>query len=442
MVQQKSSDITCKKDESNWKAKVRDLEQKLSSAKNQIEQLSHALSDKDAQLNMESNNCNRLQLELSEAQQLALCLDDRVQENVQNAQLLQEFAASVWAKYQENLEILNTAMASLKAYGQRISFASGRMEMLQGLFARKEAMLKLQIEKGDIPERDVSQNVVEIEKQDSEESSYLCCELERVTQERDNLAAQIKQDSLTLDSKVLSIRAQVEEEIETLKQTKSDLEGIVQDKSQKCVKLSEKLEKCENDLDYANQNIEELKTSLGRQELNMQQILEEQRHEVENQFSDRLADMDRQINEAKREHAKAVVSVRQLERQMTREKERFTEQLSTTEEHYKRQLDLLQGQLKAVEKERNLMMATLRQEGLVGKLKSERLEPVTHNWDRDEELVRDHTEPVSSTVVTYSQPEIQQETDEALTTVLEDLKSLTDAVLKDDNSETDSENDL
>ena len=35
----------------------------------------------------------KLQMELSEAQQLALCLDDRVQENVHNAQMLQEFAA-------------------------------------------------------------------------------------------------------------------------------------------------------------------------------------------------------------------------------------------------------------------------------------------------------------------------------------------------------------
>lgn len=52
----------------------------------------------------------------------------------------------------------------------------------------------------------------------------------------------------------------------------------------------------------------------------------------------------------------SVVAVRQLERQMTREKERSSEHLSTVEEHFKRQLDLLQGQLKAVEKERNLMM--------------------------------------------------------------------------------------
>jgi hypothetical protein len=42
----------------------------------------------------------------------------------------------------------------------------------------------------------------------SEESSYLRCELERVIRERDNLIAQIKQDSQTLDNKILSIRSQ------------------------------------------------------------------------------------------------------------------------------------------------------------------------------------------------------------------------------------------
>jgi hypothetical protein len=36
---------------------VEGLEERLSSARNQIEQLSHTLSDKDAQLNIESNNC-------------------------------------------------------------------------------------------------------------------------------------------------------------------------------------------------------------------------------------------------------------------------------------------------------------------------------------------------------------------------------------------------
>ena len=51
-----------------------------------------------------------------------------------------------------------------------------------------------------------------------------------------------------------------------------------------------------------------------------------------------------------------MVSHRQLERQFTREKERAAEQFSVAEEHYKRQIHMLEDRLKITEKERNLMM--------------------------------------------------------------------------------------
>ena len=51
-----------------------------------------------------------------------------------------------------------------------------------------------------------------------------------------------------------------------------------------------------------------------------------------------------------------VVSLRQLERQTVREKERVSEHLKTVEQHYNRQIEGLQQKLRAVESERNLMM--------------------------------------------------------------------------------------
>lgn len=55
-----------------------------------------------------------------------------------------------------------------------------------------------------------------------------------------------------------------------------------------------------------------------------------------------------------------VVALRQQERQMVRDKERMTENFQTMEHQYVRQLTTLQEQLKSLEKERNLMMVTLR----------------------------------------------------------------------------------
>jgi len=51
-----------------------------------------------------------------------------------------------------------------------------------------------------------------------------------------------------------------------------------------------------------------------------------------------------------------VVSLRQLERSSTRERERASEHLATVEEHYTRQVNALTEKLRNVEAERNLMM--------------------------------------------------------------------------------------
>ncbi|XP_052239234.1 coiled-coil alpha-helical rod protein 1-like isoform X3 [Dreissena polymorpha] len=465
MVQQKSADICTKKDTSNWMAKVQGLEEKLASAHNQVDQLTHTLSDREAQLGMERKNSQRLETEVSEAQQLALSLDDRIQENVCSAERLKQFTASVGQKVQENLEALTAALACLKGYGQRISFASGRVEMLQGLFARREALLKMQADGANIPEKDVPSVRTGATPEDSHEVGLLREELGRVTRERDRLAAQIKQDSTTWDSKVAAIRSEVAEELQTVSLANQDLESLVKEKSEKLSELVEELECCHADLEFANQNIEELKETLARQETHLQQVLEAQREEVENQSADRLADLDRQLNDAKREHTKAVVSLRQLERNSAREKSRLTEQLTTTEQHYTRQLEGLQQQLRAVEAERNLMMATLRQEGLVGRLKSERSEPVLPDWEiiepahlhletsqdadqpafGDSGLVQDPAEPVFVERATDLNPtndgtdSPEGLTRENLSSVLEDLKSLTDAVLDDDDDDTGSD---
>jgi phosphopantetheinyl transferase (holo-ACP synthase) len=45
-------------------------------------------------------------------------------------------------------ETFQDLTGKIKTYGQRISFASKRVAMLQGQFARKEAILKVQLSDG------------------------------------------------------------------------------------------------------------------------------------------------------------------------------------------------------------------------------------------------------------------------------------------------------
>ncbi|KAJ8314489.1 hypothetical protein KUTeg_006639 [Tegillarca granosa] len=238
MVQQKSADITYKKDEQNWQEKVNDLINELASSNNQIEVLSHTLSDKQAQLDLANNSIKKLEYELTQAQQLALLLDDKRLEDRETAELLQHFSESMKLKFEENFDVLQSVFGTLKAYNQRISFASGRVEMLQGLFARRESMLKLKLDEAGKSD----QAPVTAGSESPESGSHVNIELERVTKERDSLVLQLKQDSTSWNERLQNIASQYDGEINQLKQTVEELELVLQEKSQRCTSLSAELE--------------------------------------------------------------------------------------------------------------------------------------------------------------------------------------------------------
>ncbi|XP_046547785.1 coiled-coil alpha-helical rod protein 1-like [Haliotis rubra] len=416
LVQQKSEDIVAKKNEQNWSEKVKDLEEELASCGSRIQVLSHSLLEKNAQLQIEQNNCQRYQEEITQAQQVALCLDDHLSQNRTSAESLQQLAQSVSGQFEEKLKVLQDMMGTLQTHGQRISFAGHRVQMLQGQFARKEALLRLQSKSQDVDQE------AETRTSPRADTSHLSQELEKVIGERNLLASQIQQDAELLSHKLDTARAEYEGEITSLKKTVEDLEVMIHQKSQTCTSLSEKLEQTQAELDEVNGRADVLRSELAKHEFATQTALEDQRKQDRDEYAEQLAEMDRKLNEARREHTKAVVSVRQLERQSGREKERMREETQTLEEHYKRQVDKLHHQLTQVEKDRNMMMATLRQEGLMSKVRCERGEPVTLQCEEVE------TQPTASSK------------GEPITAVLEDLRSLTAAVLEEgDESEDDDE---
>ena len=80
-------------------------------------------------------------------------------------------------------------------------------------------------------------------------------------------------------------------------------------------------------------------------------------------YTEEFAKLERQFNDIRREHTKAVVALRQAERQVEREKEKSAEQLSLQQREYEMNLEKSQSQLRHSEKERNMLLATVRQEG-------------------------------------------------------------------------------
>ncbi|CAL1548834.1 unnamed protein product, partial [Lymnaea stagnalis] len=135
-----------------------------------------------------------------------------------------------------------------------------------------------------------------------------------------------------------------------------------------------------------SETIQNLKTELNKYAKGVDNVLAEHRLQDEAAWNTKIAALERKLNDSKREHAKAVISMRQMERNHSRELERAQDLLQTTEEHLNKQLKRIQNELLRVEKERNLMMATLRQEGLISNLKSERGDPIKLSFGAEDQV--------------------------------------------------------
>ncbi|XP_005106726.1 coiled-coil alpha-helical rod protein 1 [Aplysia californica] len=464
LVQQKSSDIVSRNDVNNLKQRIKDLEDQLMSSEAKSDMLQHSLKDKSAQLQIELNNKQRIQDDLSQVQQVAECLDDQSKESSQHLSQFLQFVNRYDKKSAEIMKTLEEKCSSLKAFGQRVSFAASRMEYLKAQFIRKAAFTNTSGTQNDSKKSLSVSRADEDMSRDSEDHLYQ--ELERVMRERDSLATQVKEDTSKWSQRLTQTQTQYRSEVSTLKRTVEELEYDIQQKSKTCSQLTDELETIRESMREKDDTIAQLQAELERHAKGIETVLTDQHLRDEAEYSNRLAEVEKRLNESKREHAKAVVSLRQLERNHAREQQRSQELLRTTEEHLGRQIQQLHTQLVSVEKERNVVMATLRQEGLISKLKTDRGEPARLTLEEVDTALRGIVEGTTPTGEVHfdflhkDQNEEDNEADESRETltkdsgqmeeedlmpsqqshepverVLEDLKSLTAAIFDDDEEE-------
>ncbi len=89
--------------------------------------------------------------------------------------------------------------------------------------------------------------------------------------------------------------------------------------------------------------------------------------------------MDEKLNDARREQAKAVVVMRQMERSTNREKDRLENLLKSCDAYYKDHLTKLQNKIVSLEKERNTLMNNLRSANSQNNFKSQDFESLANS---------------------------------------------------------------
>ncbi|KAJ8038927.1 Coiled-coil alpha-helical rod protein 1 [Holothuria leucospilota] len=448
LVQQKSQELIADKENREWESKVRKLEEKLQMADTTIQRLEHTLSDKEAELNLEKQMSLARHSELQSTEEIAASLDNHLTAWEESGKDIKRMLTSNQEFFSERMTTIHKALNKLTAAEQRINFAASRVDLLKDLFARKESSWRLAMSKvtgttAVCQSRDTTTQTDSVQNEDSLPWEEMKSELQNVRKERDLLASELRELSEKTEQRVKDAMQSLEEQLREQRNKNSVLEGELQQGSKDLNALREEIRHREQELQDLTETNASLKVTLAKVQSKADTASDERCAALEDKHQMEIKEMEKRLNEARREHAKAVVSYRQMERQLARDKERANESLQGRETYLNQEIERLKVKLKEAEKEKNLLMTTLKQEGLISKYKSYRRAAKNLNEEMQEEDAFDEDQenrpPVGDQETTKIQRKVKMrknhKEDASLSVMLQEVQSLAAKVLREELAE-------
>ncbi|KAM3911791.1 coiled-coil alpha-helical rod protein 1 [Leptodactylus fuscus] len=420
MVQLKSEDINKENDNRKIQDKILSLENSLQESSQQLALYSHAMQDHTAELEMERVRNKCLQDKLTAAQDMAASLSSRADKAERTGLHLKQMIDSFVQVFYTQENSLRGALQRLVTLGQRVTFATKRVDTIQGLMVQRLALLKLRQEEEE-PSNAVTDG-------DICRPSYedLRAEVNLLNEERDRLSAELKRSALILEGRVTETREKLEAEIETCHRTTALLRSSLHETEERERDLRQQVVDLERRLQEACETATQLQEQLRDQKEEYEKELQEKVRAVEEIVTQQLAQMEKHLHEARREHTKAVVALRQTERQMQREKTRTQETITTLEDAARVREEQLTRQLRDTERDKNLMMATLRQEGIFALYQKNRMTAIQSIESGNEKQQRPEEE---------SRADCPPVVKDSISSMLANLQSLGASVLADEEDD-------
>ncbi|KAM5146913.1 coiled-coil alpha-helical rod protein 1 isoform 1-T2 [Mantella aurantiaca] len=425
MVQLKSEEINKESDERKIQERICSLENSLQENTQQLVLHSHALQDRTAEVEMERLRSKCLQDELCAAHTTSTRLATRAEKAEQALLKLKEMIDGFMQAVESQEKTFRGALQRLVTLGQRVSFATKRVDTIQGMVAQRLALAKLAQEekpKNSVIEDDICPSYDDLKN-----------EVKLLNEERDRLSSELKRSALILEGRVTETREKLEAEIAECHHTASLLHQSLHETEERERALTMQVMELERKLKEACETAEQLKEQLQDQKGEYEKELQHKVREVEEKTTEQLAEMEKHLHESRREHTKAVVALRQTERQIQRERNRSQETMRTIEDAARLREEQLTQKLQDAERDKNLMNATLRQEGLLAAHQKNRTAVIQSMAIHTEKSQRPACVPGDSGA---------QGNKESLSNMLANLQSLGAALLKEDVDDEDEDEDV
>ncbi|ERE88293.1 coiled-coil alpha-helical rod protein 1 [Cricetulus griseus] len=361
-----------------------------------------------------------LQMELNRAQEARR----RQKQRTDSVEEQLKFVVSAMKSTQDSIHgtmtRLNQTVARIPSLSNRLSYAIRKVHTIKGLMARKVSLAQLRLQS--CPPPPPAPPV----------DADLSLELEHLREERNRLDAELQLSAHIIQQEVGRAREQGEAERLQLNEVAQQLEQELQRAQESLVNVGQQLESARQGQQESTEEAANLRQELTQQQQIYGQALQEKVAEVETRLREQLSDTKRRLNEARREQAKAVVSLRQIQHRATREKERNQELRRLQDEARKEEAQRVARRVQELERDKNLMLATLRQEGLLSRYKQQRLlamlplgtDKKTVRFSPQPEVSPEHGCPAASPP--------RECTKESLTALFENLQGLSEAISREE----------
>nr|XP_046162414.1 coiled-coil alpha-helical rod protein 1 isoform X1 [Oncorhynchus gorbuscha]XP_046162415.1 coiled-coil alpha-helical rod protein 1 isoform X1 [Oncorhynchus gorbuscha]XP_046162416.1 coiled-coil alpha-helical rod protein 1 isoform X1 [Oncorhynchus gorbuscha] len=417
LVQLRSKDMELRGERDKLHSTISSLEQEVKKEKYQSNVFQHSLQDRTAELELERVAREAVEQDMTTTKRENTELKSWSQEAEAGLRTMTEDTQRFSQAFEAKMSEVETVQTRLNSFGQRLTFAKRRVDTIQGLMMRKEALRRVQ-------------QATKAANSELAAVTELQAELSSACEERDKLGQELKRTPELIESALADVREQFDSEVRQLRQAAERSRGEAQEAQAAREEAQQRLQEAHTQLEESNLNLEKLHAQLISQQEDSDRALQERVSETEDHCAQQLRVMESQLNTARREHTKAVVALRQFERQAKREREQEREAQCLQSEHTKREIQDLQKILQEKDKDRNLLLATVRERGLMSEYKAARNTALQTSVALEQQQ---RPSRKSNTLRAKDQPQ----TRDSLLSVLGDLRTLSAAVVH--SSEDDAE---
>ncbi|XP_004847095.1 coiled-coil alpha-helical rod protein 1 isoform X8 [Heterocephalus glaber] len=420
LVQLRSQELEHRDSVKALQGQVAELQEQLIAQSQERAILQRSLQDRAAEVEVERMGTQVLQQELSRAQEARQRQQQQTARAEEQLKLVAGAVCSCQIALQSTTAKLEQAVARLPSLGNRLSYAVRKVHTIQGLMARKLALAELHLESCPplAPPADTEVRL----------------ELQQLREERNRLDAELQLSARLIQQEVGRAREQGEEERQQLSKVAQQLEQELQRAQEALAGVGLQLEAARQGQQESTEEAASLRQELAQQQETYARALQEKVAEVETGLREQLSDAERRLNEARREQAKAVVSLRQTQRKAAGEKERNQELRRLQEEARKEEGQRLSRRLQELERDKNLMLVTLQQEGLLSHYKQQRLLAVLPSLLDEGRPAESSSRPPGSAapVLPAAAPSTRKSGRGSLSLLLDSLQGLSEAIAEEE----------